>query len=74
MPQSKWIKDAQMIPEGKSYRVDSAGRIAIPAHIRAKFGVITGEDMDYYTTFVDGKWFMCVTKHLPEETNETTGA
>jgi len=21
--------------------------------------------MDYYTTFVDGKWFMCVTQHIP---------
>ncbi len=63
MPTSKWIKDAQMIPEGKSYKVDSAGRIAIPAHIRAKFGIIAGEDMDYYTTFVNGRWFMCVSKH-----------
>jgi hypothetical protein len=35
--------------------------------LRAKFSVETGEDMDYYTTFVDGRWFMCVTKHIPEE-------
>jgi bifunctional DNA-binding transcriptional regulator/antitoxin component of YhaV-PrlF toxin-antitoxin module len=73
MPMSKWINNAQMIPEGKTYKVDSASRIAIPAHIRAKFGINTSDDMDYYTTFVDGKWFMCVTKHLPEETDETTG-
>lgn len=67
MPTSNWIKNAQMIPEGRTYKVDSAGRIAIPAHLRAKFSVETGEDMDYYTTFVDGRWFMCVTKHVPEE-------
>lgn len=67
MPQSKWIDNAQMIPEGKTYKVDSASRIAIPAHLRAKFGVQNGDEMEYYTTFVDGKWFMCVTRHVPEE-------
>lgn len=67
MPQSRWINNAQMIPEGKQYKVDSASRIAIPAYIRAKFGVQNGDEMDYYTTFVDGKWFMCVTKHISEE-------
>lgn len=67
MPQNKWIENAQMIPEGKTYKVDSASRIAIPAHLRAKFGVQNGDEMDYYTTFVDGKWFMCVTRHVPEE-------
>lgn len=71
MSQSKWIENAQMIPEGKTYKVDSASRIAIPAHLRAKFGVQNGDEMDYYTTFVDGKWFMCVTRHVPEE-GETT--
>lgn len=71
MPQNKWIENAQMIPEGKIYKVDSASRIAIPAHLRAKFGVQNGDEMDYYTTFVDGKWFMCVTKHVPEEEGAT---
>ena len=73
MPMNKWINNAQMIPEGKTYKVDSASRIAIPSHIRAKFGINPSDDMDYYTTFVDGKWFMCVTKHLPEKEDETTG-
>lgn len=66
-PMSNWINDAQLIPEGKPYKVDSSSRIVVPAHLKAKFGINNGDEMDYYTTFVDGKWFMCVTKHIKEE-------
>lgn len=67
MPMSGWIKDAMLIPEGRPYKVDGSSRIIVPAHLRAKFGVELGDQMDYYTTFVDGKWFICVTKHVEEE-------
>ena len=67
MPMSNWIKDAMLIPEGRPYKVDGSSRIIVPAHLRAKFGVELGDQMDYYTTFVDGKWFICVTKHIKEE-------
>lgn len=70
MPMSGWIKDAMLIPEGKPYKVDGSSRIIVPAHLRAKFGVELGDQMDYYTTFVDGKWFICVTKHIEEVKNE----
>lgn len=62
-----WIKDAMLIPEGRPYKVDGSSRIIVPAHLRAKFGVELGDQMDYYTTFVDDKWFICVTKHVEEE-------
>lgn len=67
MPMSGWIKDAMLIPEGRPYKVDGSSRIIVPAHLRAKFGVNLGDEMDYYTTFVDDKWFICVTKHVVEE-------
>lgn len=67
MPMSKWINGAQLIPEGRPYKVDSAGRIVVPSHLRDKFDVAIGDDMDYYTTFIDGRWFMCVTKKVTEE-------
>lgn len=67
MPMSGWIKDAMLIPEGRPYKVDGSSRIIVPAHLRAKFDVELGDQMDYYTTFVDGKWFICVTKHIEEE-------
>lgn len=62
-----WIKDAMLIPEGRPYKVDGSSRIIVPAHLRAKFGIELGDEMDYYTTFVDNKWFICVTKHVEEE-------
>lgn len=67
MSPTSWIKDALLIPEGRPYKVDSAGRIVIPSHLRDKFDVAIGDDMDYYTTFIDGRWFMCVTKKVAEE-------
>lgn len=70
MPMTNWIKDAMLIPEGKPYKVDSSSRIVVPAHLKAKFGIENGDNMDYYTTFVDDKWFICVTKHIEEEKNE----
>ena len=67
MPMNGWIKDAMLIPEGRPYKVDGSSRIIVPAHLRAKFGIELGDQMDFYTTFVDDKWFICVTKHVEEE-------
>lgn len=66
-----WINNAQLIPEGKSYKVDSAGRIAIPSHLRAKFGIQTGSQVEYYTAFEEGKWFMCITPCADPKDGET---
>lgn len=60
MPQSDWINGAQMIPENSSYKVDSSGRIIIPAHLRNKFQIETADMMEYYTAYVDNSWFLCV--------------
>lgn len=72
MPPTSWIKDALLIPEGRPYKVDSAGRIVVPSHLRDKFDIAIGDDMDYYTTFIDGKWFMCVTKKVADEKAEVS--
>lgn len=70
MPQSEWIKGAQLIPEYASYKVDGSGRVIIPAHLRAKFGIETGDMMQYYTAFIDNSWFLCV--RLDKEAREAT--
>ncbi len=67
MPRSTWIQGAELIPENKPYKIDSAGRIVIPALLRSKFNIEIGQEVDYYTTFIDDKWFMCVTKRVEEE-------
>ena len=60
MPQSEWIKGAQLIPEYASYKVDGSGRVIIPSHLRNKFGITPGDKMEYYTAFIDNSWFLCV--------------
>ena len=70
MSQNSWIQGAELIPENRPYMVDSAGRVIIPSHLRAKFGIELGDEMDYYTTFIDGRWFVCVTRHVEEESVE----
>lgn len=66
-PQNSWLRDALLIPEGRPYKIDSSSRIIVPAHLKDKFGIKNDDRMDYYTTFVDDKWFICVTKHEEEE-------
>lgn len=60
MPQNEWIKGALLIPENNNYKVDSAGRIVIPAYLRNKFKIEVGDKVDYYTSFIDDSWFLCV--------------
>lgn len=51
--------------------MDGSSRIIVPAHLRAKFGIELGDQLDYYTTFIDGKWFICVTKRVEEDPKES---
>ncbi len=60
MPQNEWIKGAMLVPENTSYRVDSSGRVVIPAHLRNKFRIETGDQLEYFTSFIDDSWFLCV--------------
>ena len=60
------IQDVELVPEHNNYKVDASGRIIIPAYMRAKFGIELGDFMEYYTAYVDGKWFLCCTKHKEE--------
>jgi AbrB family looped-hinge helix DNA binding protein len=60
MPQNEWIDAGVLIPENMTYRVDSSGRVVIPSHIRNKFRIETGDQMEYYTTFANDSWFLCI--------------
>lgn len=57
-----WL-EATLIPENKSYKVDGSCRTVIPAHLATKMSVAIGDYMDYYTAYIDGKWFLCMTKN-----------
>lgn len=60
MPQNEWIRGAMMIPENSAYKVDGSGRIVIPSHLRNKFRIEPGDQVEYFTSFIDDCWFLCV--------------
>ena len=60
MPQNEWIKGALLIPENNNYKVDGSGRIVIPAYLRSKFRIEAGDQIEYFTSFIDDSWFLCV--------------
>jgi AbrB family looped-hinge helix DNA binding protein len=60
MPQNEWIKGARLIPENNTYKVDGSGRIVIPAYLRSKFRIEAGDQIEYFTSFIDDSWFLCV--------------
>lgn len=60
MPQNEWIRGASLIPENNTYKVDGSGRVVIPAYLRNKFRIETGDQLEYFTSFIDDSWFLCV--------------
>lgn len=57
------IEGVELVPERGFYKVDASGRIIIPAYMRNKFEIDNGDMMEYFTAYVDGKWFLCATKN-----------
>ena len=48
------------IDEKISRRVDSCGRISLPKHLRTKFNMDIGEEVEFFTYEIDGKKFICL--------------
>lgn len=55
-----WIQNAELIPEYNTYKVDGSSRIIIPAYLKKKLNMDIGDYADYYTAYINGKWFLCV--------------
>lgn len=60
MPQNEWIKGALLIPENNTYKVDGSGRVVIPSYLRSKFRIEPGDSVEYFTSYIDDSWFLCV--------------
>lgn len=60
------IEGVELVPERGNYKVDASGRIIIPSYMRNKFEINFGDFMEYYTAYVDGKWFLCCTKYMED--------
>lgn len=74
MPNSEWIKGAMLIPENNSYKVDSSGRIIIPSYLRSKFRIESGDQLEYFTSFIDDSWFLCVRLDAKTQIERTMAA
>ena len=50
-----------LIDEKVSRRVDSCGRISLPKHLRAKFDMDVGEEVEFYVYRTEeGKAYICI--------------
>ena len=49
-----------MIDEKISRRVDSCGRISLPKHLRLKYNLDVGEEVEFFTCVIDGREFVCL--------------
>ena len=49
-----------MVYEGITRKIDGTGRIILPKHLRNKYRLIEGTEVDYYTCTIDGKDYICV--------------
>lgn len=52
----------EMINENVNFKVDAAGRVVIPAQLRKKFDINPGDRVNYYTTQIDGQWYVAMRK------------
>lgn len=59
-----------MIFEGITRKIDSAGRIIIPKSLRNKFRINEGSAMEYFTCSKDGKDYICVAVAADEAVEE----
>lgn len=41
-------------------KIDSAGRITLPAKLRTQMGLDIGDDLDFYIHQEDGKTYLCL--------------
>jgi AbrB family looped-hinge helix DNA binding protein len=57
-----------LIEEKVARRVDSCGRVSLPKHLRAKFEIDVGDEVEFYIYRTDnGKRYICLKK---KEDNE----
>ena len=56
-----------MINENVSRKIDGAGRVIIPKHLRSKLEFTEGKEIEYYTTHRTGRDYICLALKDEEE-------
>ena len=59
-----------MVYEGITRKIDGTGRIILPKHLRNKYRLVEGTEVDYYTCTIDGKDYICVAAADKEDTKD----
>ena len=49
-----------LIPEKMSRRIDSCGRVSLPKNLRSKYGMVEGEELEFYTLYEGNKVYVCL--------------
>lgn len=63
-----------LIDEKVTRRVDSCGRISLPKHLRVKFDIDIGEEVEFYIyrRKEDGQAYICLKKREVEDEDENS--
>lgn len=51
-----------IVSENANFKVDSAGRVVIPVHLRKKYGINSGDRVECYTIEANGEIYIAFKK------------
>lgn len=57
----------EMTPENIKRKMDNLGRVVIPKGLRLRLGISDGDELEIYTTQVDGINYICLTNNYQKD-------
>ena len=62
----------QLIPENMSRKLDNLGRIVIPKGLRTRLNISDGDELEIFTTSIDGINYICLTNNVKQDPRYTS--
>ena len=63
-----------LCPENATRKLDNLGRIVIPKGLRDRLGIADGEELEFFTLYLDHKNYICLTNNQEENPKYQTAA